>query len=89
MPAKYNIQAGTVVDSAGAINMTVVFVKSDGTRSAGVALVVPSKDHEVVHQYLSAIAQSFDATGVTTGRPVFRIVLSTGTDIVAYAPTVP
>lgn len=91
MPAKYNIAAGTIADALGGTGVaaSVVFVKSDGTRRAAMAVTLPTKDQEQIHYALSSMASQYDAGAATPVVPTFRIRLATGVDIVADAETVP
>lgn len=91
MAAKYNITGGTIADALAGTGVvaTVVFVKSDGTRRAGMSVTLPTKDQEQIHWALGAMARQYDAGVATPVVPLFRVVLTVNTDISADAPTVP
>lgn len=83
MPAKYNIQGGTIADVLGGtgVSANVVFVKSDGTRRAAMSVILPTKDQAEIHYALASMAKQYDAGVATPVVPAFRVVLRTNVDI--------
>lgn len=83
--AAYNIAGGTIADAlAGTgLSASVVFVKTDGTRRAAMAVTLPTKDQAEIHSALSNMARQYDSGVATPVVPAFRTVLRVNVDILA------